>query len=237
MKNILLFMVACAMVSCVGAVKKESVALEKVDSLRKDSLAKVQAIEDSLALIAWGDTRFGMTKQEVMASKAFGGDKENVRKTGFDEYEMHFDKRFEFSQQNGLRELMDVRACFEENELNCVRLTSLERDASYLDDMIHDCYVFVEKFSKRYGEPYKLKEDVSILDFDEEPNLMVAEFLVGSKGISIILSQDKDEHEYKYEISITNYTFPRKKHKPTKEEIQSMKEADKLRKEVKENSF
>ena len=38
-------------------------------------------------------------------------------------------------------------------------------------------------------------------------------------------------------VTISSPDIPYMKHKPTKEEIQGMKEADKLRKEVKENSF
>lgn len=236
MRNILFYAIIIFMASCSGNSKKEVSNKEKVDSLRRDSIAKAKAITDSLELIAWGDTKFGMTKQEVMESKAFGGgQKENVNEKGWDSYSMNQEKRFIFEQQNGLRELMYITAHFEENELFKVTLKSLERDASHLDDITHDCYTIIEQFAKRYKNPMKLKEGVSILDLNENPKLMIAQFVIGKKGIMVNLY--RNEHEYNYEIDIFNFSFPKKKHEPTKEEIEQQKKADELRNEVRDNSF
>lgn len=238
MKKVLLCLVV-VLASCGGATNNAAKDAEHkayLDSIRRDSISKMQAIEDSLALIAWGDTRFGMSKQEVMESKAFGGSqKESVSESGWDSFRMNSEKRFEFERQNGLRELMYITAHFEENELFKVSLESLERNASYLDDMIHDCNVLIDRLAKRYGEPYKRMEDVSIIDLNENPTLNVASFSIGRKSIYVTLL--RKEHTYKYEVGIVNFSFPKKKHKPTKEETERMNQEDALRNEVRENSF
>lgn len=236
MRSILFLAIAIFMASCGGNTKKAVAKDEKADSLRRDSISKEEALEDSLEMVAWGDTRFGMTKQEVMESKAFGGgQKETVSKTDQDSYQMHRDKLFMFEEQNGLRKLGKITAHFRENELYLVVLQSFEEDAFSLDDMIHDCYAIIEQFTKRYRKPYALKENVSILDLIERPRLSIAKFVIGEKAIIVnILRKD---HEYKYEIEISNYSFPKKKHKPTKEEIEWMEKQDRLRSEVRDNSF
>lgn len=78
--------------SCGGS-KKKDMSIEADEELRqlaerrekayaeeKEGKLKALGGVDSLALIAWGDTRFGMTKQEVMASKAFKGEKKKYQK-------------------------------------------------------------------------------------------------------------------------------------------------------------
>ena len=237
MNRLLYISIAFLLCSCNGNKTATNEAQEaRQDSIRNDDVRKADAVTDSLALIAWGDTRFGMTKQEVMASKAFSGNgKEKVNETGWDSYKMGYEKTFEFERQNGLRELMYIKANFKENELYEVTLESLERDASHLNDMIHDCYTIIGRFSERYNKPLNIKEGVTILDLDDNPNITVAHFVIGDKGITVNLQRNNSE--YKYNVSIANFSFPKKKREPTKQEIEQQRKSDELRNDVRENSF
>ena len=237
MKQLLYISIAFLLCSCNGNKTATNEAQkEQQDSIRDDEVRKAYAVTDSLALIAWGDTRFGMTKQEVMASKAFSGNgNEKVNEAGWDSYKMGYEKTFEFERQNGMRELMYIKANFKENELYEVTLESLERDASHLDDMIHDCYTLIGKFTERYNKPLSIKEEVTILDLIDNPYITVAHFVIGDKGIMVNLQ--RNDSEYKYNVSISNFSFPKKKREPTKQEMEQQRKSDELRNDVRENSF
>ena len=250
MKKLLYISIVLVFCSCNGKqvdkeqkARQDSILKAQQDSIqkaRRDRIQKEIAMQDSLALIAWGDTRFGMTKQEVMASKAFrGGDKEKVNTTEWDSYAMPFDKRLEFERQNGLRELSKIVANFRENELYEVRLESLCESAVHLNDLTHDCYTLIEKFTKRYGAPNSLKKEVTISDLEDEREINLSDFSIGYnsfKHITVYLCRNYD-YEYYYYVSIINFDFPKKKHVPTKEEIEASKKEWELQQEVKNNSF
>lgn len=210
------------------------------DSINQDSINRSEAIEDSLSLIAWGDTRFGMTKQEVMKSKAFSGDKESVSETGYDSYSMPFEKLFEFERQNGLKQLCSIEAQFSENELHRIEIKSYTKDAAYLDDMINDCNVFISQFSQKYGAPSsKYEGELHSYDFEgssDTKNLAI--YTIGSKGDKgIIIKIHESDFEYTYTIEIFNADFPKKRHVDTKEEIEQQKKENKLQQDVSQNSF
>lgn len=237
MKQLLYISIAFLLCSCNGNKTATNEAQkEQQDSIRDDEVRKAYAVTDSLALIAWGDTRFGMTKQEVMASKAFSGNgNEKVNEAGWDSYKMGYEKTFEFERQNGMREPMYIKANFKENELYEVTLESLEQDASHLNDLIHDCYTLIGKFTERYNKPLSIKEEVTILDLNDNPYITVAQFVIGDKGIMVNLQ--RNDSEYKYNVSIANFSFPKKKREPTKQEVEQQRKSDELRNDVRENSF
>lgn len=56
---------SCVIIYACSSKKRQDVALKQIENESKINS------KDSLSLIAWGDTRFGMTKQDVVKSKAF----------------------------------------------------------------------------------------------------------------------------------------------------------------------
>lgn len=206
----------------------------RIDSLRNDSIIKANALNDSLAEIAWGDVKFGMTKQEVMASKAFGGDKTKVKETGSDYYDMPYNKCSDIRNLYKLSSHPSITASFKENELYQIWIESYNKYASELEDLANDCGIYVVEFMKKYGEPDYLNKNVSIIDFKNH-QFKIATFTIGSKEIWVGL-KEKDS-EYKYVVIISNSSYPKKKHVPTEQELKEQKEKEAKEKEVRENSF
>lgn len=206
--------------------------IQLAEEQRQNSLE--QARLDSLALIAWGDAKFGMSPKDVENTIAFSGKGNKV-----DDWSIivPFEKRLEFERQNNLQELKSISGHFSENELYEIVLKSLTRSAAYLDDLISDCYILASKFEEKYGRPVMFEEDVSISSFANgvhQINLAVFSIAI-EKGI--VISIYEDDFEYYYEARIFNSAYPSKKHEPTPEEITQKQEMEQLRNNVKNNSF
>lgn len=224
--------------SCADGNKRNSQhSDEHLDSIRKDSIRQAKIVEDSLALIAWGDTKFGMSKQDVMKSKAFGEENEKVEGTGTDYYRLNFEKSREFGRQNNLKEFSGIEATFKDNELTMVTLSSFYQSASYLQDLVSDCYILINQFTHKYGKPKELfTGNVSVSNFQGgEDNLPLAMYEIGNKIILVVI-YEKD-FEYYYRVHIYNESFPKNSHKLTREEKQQQEKNKKLYQEVKDNSF
>ena len=196
-----------------------------LDSLRQDSIKKASAITDSLSLIAWGDAKFGMSEEEVSATKAFKG--------GYFGY-VSRDEVWSLKRVYGLEVLEEIHAEFQEDELYKVFLKSSRvsiRDFKYLEN---DCAVLTNVFTEKYGKPTFKKDVVSPGElFNDSKEIAV--FNIGSKKITIWMSEY--EYKYGYRVLIYNSSFPRKKHEPTEEEIMEQKERESKNKETLENSF
>ncbi len=95
--------------------KPQLTAAEKRNMEIQDSLKKAKT--DSLALIAWGDAKFGMSMKEALATEAFkGGDKYSNSIT------MDFDKKSKLGNAIGLSMFMILETEFKENELYLIRI-------------------------------------------------------------------------------------------------------------------
>ena len=193
---------------------------------------------DSLSLIAWGDTKFGMTKQDVKASEAFKLEKQE-KSAGLDmDYGDYYTtgpkKGYLLSKLYNLNFSPEIKAHFKENELYLVTIETSYRNADKIEDLANDCGVFAKEFSKKFGEPDYLKTSASILDFNNH-QLNIASFNIGAKRIWIGLIEN--DSQYKLFISIENKTFPKKKHIPTEEELRKQKEQDTKYKKLRDNSF
>ena len=175
-----------------------------------------------------------MTKQEVMNSKAFKGEKEKVIEKGNDSYLMDYAKSNDIRRLYNLEYNPSIWAHFKDNELYMVSIETYGKSANYIEDLANDCGIFAKEFMKKYGEPDYLRTSVSILDFNHH-QLRIASFIIGAKKIWIGLLED--DSEYKYYITIENNNFPKKKHIPTEEELRKQKEQDAKNKEIKDNSF
>lgn len=235
--------------SCGSNNKKASIDADKdlaelaerrENALNENKIEKLNAVGgvDSLSLIAWGDTKFGMTKQEVKASEAFKLEKQE-QSAGLD---LDYGDYYTTGPKKGslLRSLYnlnfspDIKAHFKEDELYLVTIESSNRNADKIEDLANDCGIFAKEFMKKYGEPDYLRRSASILDFNNH-QLNIASFSIGTKEIWIGLIEE--DSEYKYYIAIKNKAFPKKKHIPTEEEMKKIKEKDAKNKELRENSF
>ncbi len=236
--------------SCGGS-KKKDMSIEADEELRqlaerrenayaeeKEEKLKALGGVDSLALIAWGDTRFGMTKKEVINSEAFKREKEEVEAKLDMDYGDYYTtgpkKGSRLSKLYGLYTFPEIKAHFKEDELYLITIETYGRNADKIEDLANDCGIFAKEFMKKYGEPDFLRTSVSILDFSNH-QLNIATFNIGAKKIWIGLLED--DSKYKYYISIENKTFPKKKHVPTEQELKQMKEQEEKNRELKENSF
>nr|WP_294470907.1 hypothetical protein [uncultured Bacteroides sp.] len=196
----------------------------------QDSLKQVEI--DSLALIAWGDVKFGMSMKEALNTETFeNGDKYDNSIT------MEFNNERNFKKTFGLNELTNFWGDFTENELTKIRIESYHFTANHLDDLISDCDIFINNFTQKYGKPSFKKDKVNISEFNSGEEFEYAKFQVGDKSITILLGEWDLEVNYYYEVLIENHTFPKKKRikteKEKREEQKQMEKAEKIR----NNSF
>ena len=196
----------------------------------QDSLKQVKT--DSLALIAWGDAKFGMTMKEVLATKSFkGGDKYS------NWIVMGYERERIFTSSIGVNNIASIETEFKENELTRINIESYKITANRIDDLVRDCNIFISNFTKKYGNPSYQKDKVNISEFNSGEEFEYAKYQIGDKTITILLGEQSREVKFYYKIYIENDKFPKKKHvqteKEKKEEQRRMKEA----KEIKENSF
>lgn len=125
----------------------------------QDSLKKVR--NDSIALIAWGDAKFGMSMKEVLATETFkGGDKY------YDSITMEFERKRNFKRAFGLNNLAAFEAEFKENELYRIYIQSNYLTANRINDLVSDCDIFI-KNSQKNMENLHIKRVKSI-----SPNLI-----------------------------------------------------------------
>ena len=196
----------------------------------QDSLKQVKT--DSLALIAWGDAKFGMTMKEVLATKSFkGGDKYS------NWIVMGYERERIFTSSIGVNNIASIETEFKENELTRIKIESYKITANRIDDLVRDCNIFIRNFTEKYGNPSYQKDKVNISEFNSGEEFEYAKYQIGDKTITILLGEQSREVKFYYKIYIENDKFPKKKHvqteKEKKEEQRRMKEA----KEIKENSF
>ena len=196
----------------------------------QDSLKQVKT--DSLALIAWGDAKFGMTMKEVLATKSFkGGDKYS------NWIVMGYERERIFTSNIGVNNIASIETEFKENELTRINIESYDLTANRIDDLVRDCNIFIRNFTKKYGNPSYQKDKVNTSEFNSGEEFEYAKYQIGDKTITILLGEQSREVKFYYKIYIENDKFPKKKHvqteKEKKEEQRRMKEA----KEIKENSF
>lgn len=190
---------------------KTLTAAEKRNQEIQDSLKQLKI--DSLALIAWGDAKFGMTTKEAIATETFkGGDKYS------DRIVMEYNREREFKKSFGLDDLSMIKAFFQMNELTSIIIGSNVLTANYIDNLTRDCDIFIRNFTKKYGEPSFKKEQVNITDFNSGEEFIYAKYQIGDKSITIVLGEERLDILFYYKIYIENDQFPKKKHVQTEKE-------------------
>ena len=214
-------------------VEKRRIALEK--ERNKEILEK-----DSLAIYAWGDAKFGMTRKEVLQTTAF----RKGRNCGA-YIEMAYDMETALLDGIGLKNHPEIRAYFDgkdDNELSRVVIEAYTYDVKYFDWIILDAVKYIEEFTKKYGEPDNEMEKnyryFSSSDIRQRQPTMIASWSFGvepsnegfiwkgyyyplpegvqKNGIKHIMVYLKCEEKYSHdkysvEIRIGNTCFPRQK--------------------------
>ena len=235
--------------SCTSNAENKA-KLEAAEKQRKDSIANAERIrdakEDSLAIYAWGDVRFGMSKEEALKTKAFSGAEQKALQLRFD-----YDKRNAFSRGFGLKNTPEVYLDFGGADNNEVVAVTIEISADYenYNQLIHDMQALFDEFFNKYGKPYQDDVDIQSItaatfydngsDKIEFANWSIGSSIGknGSKFITMGMVRDHSTGRYGGIVKIQNFAFPRNEKERTAEEIEADKKADKLLNEVKENSF
>ena len=253
----IVMIIAFSLCSCNGEAKRQAEEAKK--KTRNDSIiakklkekemeeAKL-AFEDSVAIYAWGDAKLGMTKKDVLQTKAFSGASKYDNS-----FSMDFDKERALQQSIGLHHWPNIWIDFggkTENEVTCVRINSSYNWKDF-NKLIYDIQQIIKEFTLKYGSPddsYEQLPNLSYRDLDKNRNLdnkrlLVAHWNIGSvvgkngiKYISIYVSPDVD-NSYKYEVIIDNTEFPKHPKEKSKKEIQEEKEKERKTKEALDNSF
>lgn len=242
MRKILLFCI-CAFVLCACGnnkakqleQRKQAIAdsIAQVERQRKEMLERARV--DSLSTVAWGDLRFGMSKKEALKTVSLkdGDVYDNV-------ISMDWETKRALEKTFGLKELWDIYAFFEENELISVRIESPKVSASHIDDLLDDCAVLAKNFAKKMEVSVPnnaIYNEINIYNFNEGEEFTYAYLHVGEKCVSIKLGETYSGSEYYYEVYISNSDYPKKKHEPTPEEKAQKQKEEEERQQIINNSF
>lgn len=236
-----------------ACARKSEKQQDFADEIRReeDSIARIREeenrarkhFEDSIAIYAWGDLKFGMTQKEVLQSKAFKG----AKKFG-QILLMNMQNASAFKRATNLRNFPGISATFggeNDNELLEIEITS---DASWdeFNSLKNDLAWLKAHLAAKYGEPTTVFCDLESLHYseiDRVNTVYILEWEIGSsrgangkKTITISMSPAYSS-SYKYTILIRNNSFPRHHKKKTKEEIARDDANARKQKEMLENSF
>lgn len=215
-------------------------SIERINAeLRKTRLA----FEDSIAIYAWGDVKFGMTQKEVLQTKAFNGAKKydfGLAMSGANEYAIE--------KSLHLFTSLSIWAYFSGEKNN--ELTKIDISGStsweHFGYLTSDLQKIMAKFEVKYGKPKNVFTDLGSLkytDLDKAKTMIIADWKLGSgksingtKLIEIEISTCS-ETSYEYTITIRNPAFPKRPKKKTKEELDEDSVKRHKAKEVIEYSF
>lgn len=259
MKKLLfiIMVISFSLCSCNGEAKRQAEEAKK--KARNDSIIAKKArereleeaklaFEDSVAIYVWGDAKFGMTKNEVLQTKAFSGASKYDNS-----FSMDFDKERALQQSIGLHHWPNIWIDFggkTENEVVCVRINSSYNWKDF-NKLIYDMQQIIKEFTSKYGKPddsYEQLPNLRYRDLDKYRNLdnrglLVAQWSIGSvvgengiKHIGIYASPYVD-NSYEYEVIIHNMGFPKCPKEKSKKEIQEEKEMERKTKDALDNSF
>ncbi|MBQ8969241.1 MAG: hypothetical protein IJ064_05875 [Bacteroidaceae bacterium] len=196
------------LISCTSREKSDLERRREQIHADRERAAKMEADRiqksrnDSLAAIAWGDAIWGMTRNEVLKTKAF----RNGKDYGYT-IEMNEDRKQKTREIFRLKNLMSLRAYINDDCLSGIFLDSWGVKTRQFDELVTECISLKNNFYRLYGTPSKNNE-VSFSGFDKDGNQLVAEYKTGNKTITIILQ--KKEYEYCYKVSIFPLTANRK---------------------------
>lgn len=214
----------------VGATqesKPQLTAIEIRNLAIQDSLEQVKV--DSLALIAWGDVKFGMNMKEVLATEIFKGGKRDGNYIS-----MNIDKIIKYKKILGLNDF-GLWAEFEDNELYRIYTISSYRTFNDIDKLYDDCDIYIRQFTEKYGTPIYKKDEITLSDCKSE-EFVYTKFQIKNKTITIVLGELGQIGLY-YKIFIDHDKFPKKKHAMTEKEIKQVRKQMEETEKIRNNSF
>jgi hypothetical protein len=225
--------ILCALSSCSKVHERKERELFVQDSIRTAQLMEKMLADslenariDSLSLIAWGQTKFGMSLEEALNTETCKKSKTIIR-TSYGNYKLYGpgyieidqDDRHAFMEMYGFDAgLSEIELRFSEDELSRVILTSYNTGISSVrtDDLIYDIELLTRLFTNKYGEPTTCFGKLSSYNFENEYQ-MYARWNIKDKVIYIWFYED-DSYRRSYGVEIINRAFPKKKHVETPEE-------------------
>lgn len=255
---IIIAAVCLGLVSCDNKTKQQNRASQQApqdaEKAKQDSLAQLQEAEkmakiahdDSVAIYAWGDAKFGMTKKEVLRTKAF----KSVVKSN-DHFYLQYKQMEELKDALKLNSAPFVSIHFDEQTFNEVIRVHMHGVAlwDYFYELNEDMNSLIQEFQKKYGDPSYLYEFISTLKYNDLDALKngyakrIAEWTIGSgnsengiKTISISASKNSST-SYRYDCEITNSAFPKIHKEKTQKEIDDEIGRSKKAQEAVENAF
>lgn len=221
-------------------------AIEREAEKKRLEAEKAQREKERIereSITAWGDAKFGMSPKEVKATNAFkdsdkyikGTIEENGRRS-LSYIDLGYEAEKRFNKNLSLRiGVSRFYAGFRSEELTSIHFKCLNRDASYLNDIIEDVQILSYHFTEKYGKPKFEKGSVSIFDFDRGREFTYAEWKIGDKTAIIFMGEDKyDSSTYYYRVVIYNSNFPTK---PDLEEQEAIKKYEEKKKKESANYF
>lgn len=260
MKKLFIFiLVICLFVtSCNNNAKQQEIASQQAakeaEKAKQDSLAKLQeaekqarlAFEDSIAIYAWGDIKFGMNKKEVSKKKEL----KNAIKLK-DHFFTQYKEMEVLKEALRLNNTPSLTVFFGGQNYNEVIRVNISGIAlwDYFHELTEDINTLISQFKNKYGEPNYLYEFLSTLKYSDLDALnsgnakRIAEWSIGSgngeNGVkTICISASKNSStSYKYDCIITNSAFPKSLQERTQKEIDEEKEHAKRTKEAIDNAF
>ena len=203
MKTLYFLLLLCLLSSCGNREKndlerrRDQIRADRERNAELEAKRVEQAKSDSLAAIAWGDAIWGMTKEELLKTRAF----RNGKDTGYT-IEMNDTRKEETKRIFGLKNLLSLRAYFNHDRLQSVFIDSWGVRIDKFDELARECIMLKNNFFRLYGRT-KSDKAISLSGFDSDGLLPVAEYNVSSganKTISIVLR--KRGSEYSYSVSI-----------------------------------
>ena len=193
-------------------------SIRTADKINQETMQK----EDSMAVYAWGDAKFGMTLNETLKTDAF---------SSADRYDnsltLNLDNTIALSKSMGLHMWPGVWADFEgtDKELSLVRV-SINYDSQYATYFAEDLNKIVNEFKSKYGEPERLNNNyktISVSDIKYGDDIEIAFWMIGSgrgengtKFITIkAIKEMPTVSHHTIDIKITNTDFPKNKKENT----------------------
>lgn len=230
MKKLLLLPCIALMLSC-GKKKAEEARLkqEKWEAMKEQAeIAKKEA--EDLAIIAWGDAKFGISKEEAKKIDTFADGTLYDSKKYTENYYPYIHASTEY--RNNLRKAYDLNISIRDfdlefdgktkDELWRVYIRSHDCDSSKRDKLEADVITLVKQFAQKYGTDVELNEDFAFYDISLGDRVRYARWKSigtydngivtkagdeGIKLISIYIGKTRD-YDYYYEIFISNTKYP-----------------------------
>lgn len=165
--------------------KLDSIALVEQRSIEIADSIKA-TIQKEQSLIAWGDTKFGMTFQEVKNSQTFNGGSQ-YDSTLFVSRDSTFISGYSFSS---------IYAGFYQNSLYKVNISSDWKTLDNFDDILKIVEILRKKIQSKYGEPNFIEKDKEYVSSQllDRNSVTLFSWEILNKCIDINIQHESEEY-------------------------------------------